>query len=173
MSKLAPAAANIRATAAGGLRTGIGRFGNPAPAPVTIIYGGGSSLPAPQPTPENSRHPVCTRTGLNTPYLPTSTPQATPPAKPAAKASTTVKAYVVFNYSEPSSPYETIYFVDHDGTVYTTGERPYSNHFNLRGTGWSKVDALPEWVEFIGNYRRPTTKPAPKAAKRRPTVKWG
>lgn len=46
MSK-STATANIRATASGGLRTGLSAMRNTAPAPVTIIYGGGSSLPCP------------------------------------------------------------------------------------------------------------------------------
>lgn len=44
------ARANIRATLKGGLRSGVRKVD---PAPVTIIYGGGSSLPAP----ETVQHP--------------------------------------------------------------------------------------------------------------------
>jgi hypothetical protein len=45
--KLTPAAANIRATISGAMRTGSNRLAKFTPAPVTVIYGGGSTLPCP------------------------------------------------------------------------------------------------------------------------------
>jgi len=67
-----------------------------------------------------------------------------------------IKGYLTDRVDEATmSVVETIYFVDHDGTVYSSGERPRSNWFDRPGTVWTRVDALPQGSECIGNYKRP------------------
>lgn len=44
MAKLTAAAANVRATALGGLRTGLSGMLDTSPSPVTITIGGGTAL---------------------------------------------------------------------------------------------------------------------------------
>ncbi len=46
MAKLTAAASNVRATALGGLRTGLSGMLDTTPSPVTMTYGGGSALTA-------------------------------------------------------------------------------------------------------------------------------
>lgn len=68
-----------------------------------------------------------------------------------------VYAYTTSNWIDHNDRRETKYFVDHDGTVYSTGETDYSVTFDRHGVDtWNKVDALPEDASFIGNYHRPT-----------------
>jgi hypothetical protein len=55
---------NIDATIEGGIRTGRKSFDA---APITVIVGGGSALPAPQPTAEG-RNRTSSRTSINSPY---------------------------------------------------------------------------------------------------------
>ena len=75
---------NISATSAGGIRTGNRRI---EAAPVTIVYGAGSTLPAPEPTSE-SRNRTSTRTSIDSPYQRTAAPAPIAPAAvaPAAPA---------------------------------------------------------------------------------------
>lgn len=85
---------------------------------------------------------------------------AQPPKDTAMHAHTSprhVRAYITCNFVAHNDRRETKYFVDHDGTVYSTGETDYSVTFNRKGVdAWHKVDALPESASFIGNYLRPT-----------------
>lgn len=64
-----------------------------------------------------------------------------------------VKAYATFNWNELARM-ETVYYVDGD-KVFCSGERPFNNAFNPKGQQWHEVDAMPEGVEFIGNYQHP------------------
>lgn len=70
-----------------------------------------------------------------------------------------VRAYATYDW-QGAECRETLYFVDADGTTYTTGPRPYSVRFDNPGNAWVRCDKLPRNAEFIGNYQRPATEPS-------------
>lgn len=94
---------NISATSAGGIRTGNRHI---EAAPVTIVYGAGSTLPAPEPTSE-SRNRTSTRTSIDSPYQRTAAPApiAPAPVAPAAPApAAPITASVTSAAASPRKP---------------------------------------------------------------------
>lgn len=68
---------------------------------------------------------------------------------------TIVQGFSVLRHPAPPITLETLYAVTPRG-VFKTEERPYNNCFNVPTDAWTKVDAVPDFAHFVGNYPMPT-----------------
>lgn len=73
-----------------------------------------------------------------------------------------VKAYAEYHAVLTSCDYETVYFKDANGSIYSSGKRKVNNAFNPKGQAWTLASHIPEHADFIGNYVRPHIE-APRA----------